>query len=171
METINTIAVKSDTKKLVVGWFSFTCSEDSTITLTELLNDHLDDWKKLIEFRFLKALKTHNRLEDLDVAFIEGAVSSEKQATEVKKIRNNAKYVIAVGACACTGLPSASRNEFIPERVNEKIKWYMSHFDYSSKVKKLEDVIKVDDKVEGCPMDKNMFFAAVDKYLKVFKII
>jgi hypothetical protein len=27
--------------RLVVGWFSFTCCEDSTILLTELLNDHL----------------------------------------------------------------------------------------------------------------------------------
>jgi hypothetical protein len=38
-------------KRLVVGWFSFTCCEDSTILFTELLNDHFDDWKKVIEFR------------------------------------------------------------------------------------------------------------------------
>ena len=43
---------------LVVGWFSFTCCEDSTILLTELLNDHLDEWKKVVEFRHMKALKT-----------------------------------------------------------------------------------------------------------------
>jgi hypothetical protein len=44
-------------KRLVVGWFSFTCCKDSTILLTELLNDRLDDWKKVIEFRHMKALK------------------------------------------------------------------------------------------------------------------
>ena len=49
-------------KKLVVGWFSFTCCEDSTILFTELLNDHLDEWKKVIEFRHIKALKTNSRL-------------------------------------------------------------------------------------------------------------
>ena len=49
-------------EKLVVGWFSFTCCEDSTILLTELLNDHLDEWKKVVEFRHMKALKTKNSL-------------------------------------------------------------------------------------------------------------
>jgi coenzyme F420-reducing hydrogenase gamma subunit len=60
-------------KRLLVGWFSFTCCEDSTILLTELLNDHLDEWKKVIDFRHIKALKTNNSLAGLDVAFIEGA--------------------------------------------------------------------------------------------------
>ena len=36
-------------KRLVVRWFSFTCCEDSTILFTELLNDHLDEWKDMIE--------------------------------------------------------------------------------------------------------------------------
>src|SRR3990167_9019880 len=144
-------------KKLVIGWFSFTCSEDSTILLTELLNDHLDEWKKVVEFRYLKALKTKNSLDGLDVAFIEGAISSETQANEVQKIRSNAKYVVAIGACACTGMPSASRNAFTPKEIDDKVKWYMSHFDYSQKVKKLSDVIKTDDEVEGCPMSAEVF--------------
>jgi len=158
-------------RKLALGWFSFTCSEDSTILLTELLNTYLDEWKKLVEFKYLKALKTKNSLEGLDVAFIEGAISSESQAAEVRKIRENAKYVVAVGACACTGAPSASRNAFTPNHITEKIKGYMSRFDYSDKVRKLEDVIKVDDKIEGCPMDTKLFLKTLFKYLKVFGVI
>lgn len=158
-------------KKLVIGWFSFTCSEDSTILLTELLNTHFDEWKNLVEFRHFKALKTDNHLENLDVAFIEGAVSSKKQAEEVKKIRDNAKYVVAIGACAVTGMPSSSRNSFTPKEIDEKIKFYMSHFDYSQKVKKLDEVIKVDDRVEGCPMSIEMFTEVLGKYLKVFNIV
>ncbi|MFA5776560.1 MAG: hypothetical protein WC988_03350 [Patescibacteria group bacterium] len=158
-------------KKLVVGWFSFTCCEDSTILLTELLNTYFDDWVKLVEFRYLKALKTKNSLDGLDVAFIEGAVSSESQANEVKKIRQNAKYVVAIGSCACTGMPSATRNSFTPEHITKKIKDYMCRFDYSEKVKKLEEIIKVDDKVEGCPMNSETFLAVLYKYLKIFGVV
>jgi len=158
-------------KKLVVGWFTFTCCEDSTILFTELLNDHLDEWKKLVEFRYVRALKSKNSMEGLDVAFIEGAISSDKQADEVKKIRNNAKYVVAIGACACTGLPSASRNEIVGDMITERIQWYMSNFDYSQKVRRLDEVIKVDDSVNGCPMNVTNFIAALTKYLKLFKII
>ena len=158
-------------KKLAIGWFSFTCCEDSTILFTELLNDHFDEWKKVVEFRHVKVLKTKNELRDLDVAFVEGAISSEKQAEEVKKIRENSKYVVAIGACACTGMPSSSRNEFTPDKITEKIKHYMENFDYSEKVKKLDEVIKVDDWVTGCPMGVDKFLATLDKYLKLFKVV
>lgn len=158
-------------KKLVVGWFTFTCSEDSTILFTELLNDHLDEWKQLVEFRHLKTLKSKNSMLGLDVAFIEGAISSDTQAEELKKIRANAKIVVAVGACACTGLPSASRNEFSGSKISERVKWYLNHFNYSPKVKKLADVIKVDDQVPGCPMNAATFVEILEKYLKIFNII
>jgi sulfhydrogenase subunit delta len=158
-------------KKLVIGWFSFTCCEDSTILLTELLNDHFDEWKKLIEFRHMKVLKTKNDLSNLDVAFIEGASSSEKHEQEMKKIRENSKYVVAIGACACTGMPSASRNSFADKELNDKIQWYMKTFNYGQKVKKLDEVIKVDDYVQGCPMNVQTFTDTVGKYLKLFNII
>lgn len=157
-------------KKMAIGWFSFTCCEDSTILFTELLNDHLDDWKKLVEFRHVKALKTKNELRDLDVAFVEGAISSDKQAEELQKIRNNSKYVVAIGSCACTGLPSASRNAFTPQDITDRINRYMQDFNYSQKVRKLDEVIKVDDLVAGCPMNVETFMQTLTKYLKIFNL-
>lgn len=157
-------------EKLIIGWFSFTCCEDSTILFTELLNTYFDQWRKVIEFRHLKVLKTKNELRDLDVAFIEGAISSESQATEVRKIRANAKYVVAIGSCACTGMPSSSRNKFVSKEISDRIRWYLSNFDYSEKVIKLEDVITVDDKVNGCPMVTLMFIKTMNKYLDLFGI-
>ena len=157
-------------KGLVIGWFSFTCCEDSTILFTELLNDHLDEWKKVIEFRHIKALRTNNSLTGLDVAFIEGAISSESQAKEAQQIRENAEYVVAVGACACTGQPSTSRNQFASEQINERIRWYLSHFDYGKEVKRLNEVIKVDDMVRGCPMKVPSFLQTLKKYLELYDI-
>jgi sulfhydrogenase subunit delta len=158
-------------KKLVIGWFSFTCCEDSTIILTELLNKNFDTWSKLVEFRHMRVLKSKNSMEGIDVAFIEGAASAEKQEQEMKEIRKNAKYVVAIGSCACTGLPSATRNNFVSEDLNEKIQQYMKTFNYGQKVKKLNEVIKVDDMVMGCPMNVQTFTDVLTKYLKLFKIV
>ena len=58
-------------KKLKIGWFSFTCCEDSTIILTELLNDHFFEWRDLLDIRYAKTFKTKNVLDSLDVAFVE----------------------------------------------------------------------------------------------------
>ena len=158
-------------ERLLVGWFSFTCCEDSTILLTELLNDHLDEWKKVMEFRHMKALKTNNSLAGLNVAFIEGAISSESQAKEAQQIRESAQYVVAIGACACTGKPSTSRNQFASEQINERIQWYLSHFDYGKEVKRLNEVIRVDDMVRGCPMKVPSFMETLDKDLELFGIV
>ena len=157
-------------KKLIVGWFSFTCSEDSTILFTELLNQHFTEWKNLIDFKVLNPLKSPSPYDHLDVAFIEGAISSEKQAEKVRAIRQKSQYVIAIGSCAVTGLPSASRNEFTDETLKRVIEEHLKQFDYSGKVRKLADVIKVDDTVDGCPMDVPSFQAILEKYLKLFSI-
>ncbi|WP_166179233.1 NADH-quinone oxidoreductase subunit B family protein [Rubrobacter tropicus] len=157
-------------RKLAVGWFSFTCCEDSTILLAELLNDHLDEWTKVVEFRHMKTLKSRNSMEDLDVAFVEGAISSDSQAEEVRRIRENARYVVAIGACACTGKPSTSRNQFVDEQINERIRWYLDHFDYGRDVKPLDGVIKVDDMVRGCPMKVQSFEQTLNKYLELFEV-
>lgn len=158
-------------KKLAIGWFSFTCCEDSTILFSELLNKKFDTWKNLVDFRHVHTLKSTNSMEGLDVAFIEGAISSESQAEKVAKIRENAKYIVAIGSCACTGSPSSSRNEFSTDQITERIEWYLSHFNYSDKVKKLDEVIKVDDLVPGCPMNVAIFEKTLTKYLELFNII
>lgn len=157
-------------ERLVVGWFSFTCCEDSTILLTELLNDHLEEWVKVVEFRHMKTLKTNNSIEGLDVAFVEGAISSESQAAEVRKIRENAEHVVAIGACACTGKPSTSRNRFVDEQIDERIRWYLDHFDYGTNVVPLDEIVQVDDMVRGCPMNARSFLQTLQKYLQLYEV-
>ena len=157
---------------MVVGLFSFTCCEGCSILLTEILNDYLLQWLPLVEFRHIKALRTNNRLEGLDLAIVEGAISSLSKEEELKEIRANSKYVLAIGSCAVTGMPSASRNSFEAEgKIDDKIRDYFARFDYASKVKKLDEVITVDDKIPGCPMNKDLFLAGVNKYLKICGVI
>ena len=162
--------VEGRRERLVVGWFSFTCCEDSTILLTELLNDHLEEWLRVVEFRHMKTLKTNNSLEGLDVAFVEGAISSDSQAAEARKIRENAEHVVAVGACACTGKPSTSRNQFEDEQIDERIRWYLDHFDYGVNVVPLDEVVRVDDMVRGCPMKAQAFAQTLEKYLGLYEV-
>jgi Ni,Fe-hydrogenase III small subunit len=156
-------------KKLRIGWFSFSCCEDSTIVFTEILNDYYDRLKDLVEFAHVRVLKKNNDMSNLDIAFIEGAMSNDRQVEEVKKIRANSKKVVAIGACACTGMPSGQRNAFDPERQRE-IEPAIRVFDYSKKVSALHEVIPVDDSVPGCPMLESNFLAALNKQLKEFGV-
>lgn len=157
-------------KKLRIGWFSFSCCEDSTIIFTELLNDHYQEWKEKIEFCSVLVLRKRSVIKDLDVAFVEGAITSGKQEEKLRQIRRESKKLVAIGACACIGMPSAQRNLF-DEKKNTEIQNILIRFNYAKSVRKLSEIVQVDDFVHGCPMDENLFLAAVDKYLKEFKII
>lgn len=154
--------------KLKIGWFSFTCCEDSTIIFSELLNTHYQKWLAKIEFvhaRFLRKEKTN--IEKMDLAFVEGAISSDIQEKKLKTIRQKTKILIAVGSCAVLGSPSNQRNFFNRENL-EEIKPILQKFQYKEKVLKIADVVKVDEVIPGCPMDEKIFLQIMDKYLTNF---
>lgn len=157
-------------KKLKIGWFSFSCCEDSTIVFIELMNDNYFKWKELVEFRHARVLKSKNELSDIDVAFVEGAITTEKDEEYLKQIRAVSKKIVAIGSCAVKGNPSAQRNEFNDAK-KKKIEEYISRWGLNEKVKTLKEVVLVDDEVDGCPMNEEHFLAVLNKYLKEFAIV
>ena len=156
-------------KKLRIGWFTFTCCEDSSIMFVELLNRYYFKWSEQLDFRYCKMLKSKNVLDKLDVAFVEGAISNSREKEKLLEIRGKARYLVAIGSCACNGYPSAQRNDF-SEQQKEGIRPFLKQWDLYEKVLKLEEVVKVDVKVEGCPMFENIFLITLDRYLKMFGI-
>jgi coenzyme F420-reducing hydrogenase gamma subunit len=156
-------------KKLRIGWFTFTCCEDSTIVFTELLNTHYKDWFKQLDFIHAKVLQTNNRWDEMDVAFVEGAISTDAQAEKLKKIRSLAKKLVAIGACANTGMPSAQRNQF-DSQTKEEIRFLLEKFHANDNVQKLDEVVTVDERVQGCPMMEQGFINVLNKYLNEFNI-
>ena len=150
--------------KLRIGWFTFTCCEDSTILFTELLNTHWDDWKDKIEFVNARILKANNKIERLDVSFVEGSISSEEQADKLKLIRENSKILVAIGACAVTAMPSGWRNTF-DEATKKEIQFLIDRYSHLKKVEPLSTYVKVDESVQGCPMNEEKFLLFIESLL------
>ncbi|MEM5778388.1 MAG: hypothetical protein QXK49_02040 [Candidatus Aenigmatarchaeota archaeon] len=156
--------------KLKVGLFSFTSDEGCSMIFLELMNSYFFKWKDLIDFKYFKLLKSKNELKDLDVAFVEGAISTFKEEKKLREIRKNSKILVAIGSCAVNGSPSNQRNFFSQDTKNE-IKMILDNFGHKDKVSALNEIIKVDFSVPGCPMDENVFLDVLNKCLKEFKVI
>lgn len=157
-------------QKLKLGWFSFSCCEDNTIVFTELLNDNWEKWKDLVVFKHARVLQSKNTLKDIDVAFVEGAIANKKNREELLEIRANSKKVIAIGSCACTGVPSDHRNKF-DDDTKASIQYLLDRHGYESKVLPISEVVEIDDKVPGCPINEAMFIKVLEKQLVDFGII
>ena len=154
----------SSSPRLTVGWFTFTCCEDSTILMTELLNQHWQQWIKLIDFKYAKIFRNTPPLGPMDVAFIEGAISSTTQTKKLKQIRSLATTLVAIGACAVIGPPANQRNTFNPTQL-QQIKPILKKFNYADKVQKLSDLVTVDHQVPGCPMNEQKFLDLINQFI------
>lgn len=154
-------------RKMKVGWFTFTCCEDSTIIFTELLNRYHSEWLPKIEFVHARVLQSKNTLGNMDVAFVEGAITSAGQEEKLKKIRSLSKKLVAIGSCACTGTPSAQRNNF-DAATKAEINGILLRFNQSETVKTVKDCVTVDAMVQGCPMVETQFVALITKHLEEF---
>jgi len=157
-------------KKLKVGLFSFTSDEGCSMIFLELMNDHFFEWEKLIDFKYFKLLKSKSELKDLDIAFVEGAISTFKEEKKLKEIRKKSKKLVAIGSCAVNGSPSNQRNFFSEDTRNE-IKIILDKFGHRDKVSALNEIVKVDGYVPGCPMNENKFLEVLNKYLKEFRVV
>jgi sulfhydrogenase subunit delta len=152
-------------KRVTVAFFDFASCEGCQIELTNLgdtvfmgLLDHVE----FVEFREAMSEKASG---PIDIAFIEGSFTREADRKRLEEIRARASTVIAYGACATIGGINALKNhqqdyrKFVYGEDAE-----MPHLD-SDKARPIHEVIKVDYKIHGCPIDRAEFAKIVSDLL------
>lgn len=152
-------------KKLKVGLFSFTCDEGCSITFLEILNQKFFEWKDLIEFKHFRLIQSKSEVKNLDIALVEGAISTKEELKKIKEIRKNSKKLVLLGSCAISGSPSNLRNFFDEERKKE-IKDIIKKFGHREKVLAVKEVVKADEEIPGCPMQEEKFVELMEKLLR-----
>lgn len=151
-------------KKLKVGFFSFTCCEGCVINVIEVFNEKFFEWKDKMDIIYFRALKKVKPIGPMDVAFVEGAISTESEKRKLKLIRKNATKVIALGSGAINGWPSNLRNDFKGAK-KEEVKVLMERLGQIEKVLPIKKVIRTDDEVGGCPIDTKVFIEKVEELI------
>ncbi|MCI9129740.1 MAG: NADH:ubiquinone oxidoreductase [Eggerthellaceae bacterium] len=108
-----------------------------------------------VDLKYWQLTSSEPMPDEFDVAVIEGAVTTEDAVRTVQALREGAKAVITIGACAATsGIPgmSTSDHEGDLQRVyGEDVPQIVSGGAISPKA--VKDVITVDYEVPCCPVD------------------
>ncbi len=138
-----------------VAFFSFTgCEGCQLIVLT--IEEALLELIRLIDIvSFREAMDKISN--DYDIAFIEGSISRNSEIERIKSIRERAKVVIALGACASTGGINCLKNQYEMDKVKDIVYGNMADKFDTIPVRPIEAVIKVDYSIHGCPIDKKEF--------------
>jgi coenzyme F420-reducing hydrogenase gamma subunit len=142
-----------------IAIFSLTSCEGCSLAILELENVLLDILGAVDIVNFREGMT--ERSWDIDVGFVDGAVSTPNDVEELKHFRASCKALVAIGACACLGGVNTLKN-------------YQEESDYRNYVygdgakhfptipaRPLSDVVKIDAQLPGCPMIKEEFLEFV----------
>jgi len=115
--------------------------EEELLTLTELV-----DIQQFAEAGILDGEA------NVDIAFIEGSISTPREMEHVKKIREQSKYLIAMGACATSGGIQALRNMNDSQAWINEIYASPQHIESLATSTPLSDHVRIDLELWGCPV-------------------
>jgi NAD-reducing hydrogenase small subunit len=128
-----------------------------------------------IELVYSPLVDAHEFPEDVDVTFIEGAVSTDEDIEKVHQIRQNSKLVVSLGDCAVTGNVAAMRNTVPLKKLLQSI--YIEKSDWDGAIPKenlpqlepqcrpVQDFVKIDISVPGCPPPAKVIGEVLDNVL------
>ena len=151
--------------KLKVGVFSFTCCEGCVVVFIENLNEKYEEYMKKIKIENFRQLKKVKKIGNLDIALVEGAISTESEIRKLKEIRKKSKKLVALGSGAVDGYPSNQRNKFVGKKKKD-VQPLIKRYNQIEKISPLKVFVKVDDNIKGCPVDAEELMKKMDGYLK-----
>lgn len=135
-----------------VAFLDFTSCEGCQL---QVLNNEssLLDFLSLVEIADFREAVTE-RSEDYEIAFIEGSITRQDEVERLKKARQRAGTLVALGSCACFGGVNQLKNRF-SDQAGVIRSVYGDHPIESMEALPVEAVVPVDLKVYGCPISKD----------------
>ncbi|MFX0099324.1 MAG: F420-nonreducing hydrogenase [Candidatus Hodarchaeota archaeon] len=125
------------------------------------LHEELVDVLGLVDLLYCTTILDVKEIPECDIALIDGTVANKHDIEVLKEVGKKAKTVVTLGSCACFGGISGLRNFSTREEVldyayktaltndSEVIPSEVPQLTYNVDV--VENIIKVDYKIPGCP--------------------
>ena len=101
----------------------------------------------------------------LDIVFVEGSVVQTKDEEMLKKLRERAKLLVAIGTCAVWGGLPAMKNEVTREQLRRKVYGRAGKGFETIAPQPLSRFVEVDLTISGCPIEKEQLLQAVASLL------
>ncbi len=111
------------------------------------------DFLSLVEVVAFREAMTE-QADDYHIAFVEGSVTRADEVERLRKIRNTAKVLVALGSCACFGGVNQLKNRFQDPAWVKKQVYGDQVVESNDQAQPLEAFVPVDLRIFGCPVKK-----------------
>lgn len=146
-----------------IAFFDFAGCEGDQLQVANLEEKLLDilEHVELVSFREVMTGES----DDYDIAFVEGSITRPEDEERLRGIRDKAKLLVALGACAHIGGVNCMKN-FMDEAVyREHVYGSGARMYPTAQARPLSAVVKVDAAIPGCPIDKHEFLRVTKQLL------
>ena len=133
--------------------FKFASCSGCQLEILNLEDEILDLAEKVDIAYFIEASR---KIEPgpYDIALVEGSISTPEQVEHIKKIREESKYVIAIGACATAGGIQALRNWADVKEYKDRVYPHPEWIKTLEKSSPASEYIKVDFEAWATELDE-----------------
>ncbi len=133
-----------------VAFFDFTDCEGCQLQFANMGNTLLElmELVDIVSFREIMS----ESADEYDIAFIEGSITTDNDVLRIKKIRDRAKILITLGACATIGGINGIKNRSSLEAAKKIVYGDKANIINSIKAMPVHEVVKVDYAINGCPV-------------------
>ena len=101
----------------------------------------------------------------MDIAFVEGSVSTPEDLERIRHIRDHSRILIAIGACATSGGIQGLRNGVFDSSWVTQIYQHPEAIASLARSTPIAEHVKVDFELWGCPVSGPQMLAAVNALL------
>lgn len=140
------------------------------------LDERLIELAGKVELVYSPLVDTKEFPKDVDIALIEGAVSSEEDLHKIRLIRGRTKTLISFGDCAVTANVPAMRNPFTVQSVYDRA--YRDNATLEAQTpseaiprllpyaRPVHEIVAVDVYIPGCPPSADVIYHALTELLE-----
>ena len=147
-----------------LGVFKFASCDGCQLSILNLEDDLLLLGQAL-DIAYFPEASSKMGVGPYDIALVEGSVTTAEDARRIRLLREQAKVVVTIGACATAGGIQALRNWTDVEllkRVVYPSPHYIQSLDTSTPI---SGHVKVDVELWGCPIDKSQLLRVITDLL------
>ena len=102
---------------------------------------------------------------EVDIAFVEGSISTADEIERIHAIRRNSRYLITIGACATAGGLQALRNLADGQAWITELYAQPEHINSLKQTHSISTHVTVDLELWGCPVNGRQVLAALRSLL------
>ncbi len=142
----------------------FTSCDGCQLSLLDA-EDVLLDVAEAVEIAYFVEARDRRLPGPYDVTLVEGSISMPEHIEQIQEVREQTKYLIAIGACATAGGIQALRNW---RGVDEFVRMVYAHPEYIDTLETstpISDFVPVDFELRGCPINKIQLLEVVTSLL------